>query len=437
METNETTSDQTFDKIQAKDKLITEARPRREDDESKGQASPARRTRITFEEFLNRAAENFGDHYDYGEITDFALSKKIPIYCKIHKIWTNQDARSHYRRHHGCPECKRLLISGRKELRGKIRSPEELTKEFIEKARKVHSEKYDYSAFEYESARAKGKIICHDHGPFWQTSANHLSGTACPKCAQIEKHSGSLKALSELSGKDYWRCLKRRQAGMQDEVVRQKGYIRNQRKINPFSVAGITYPNFLEACRQLLPVASPASVDRWIKKGMTPELAFMQEASCDGASGIIYKITNLATGKNYIGLTSQPLILRWLGHIEAAKRGDIPTIGGLLSEIRRCGENSFLIEEIDRGVKGKGLEQKERDWIKRLDCRIPNGMNICAGGTSGGSRPTPIMIDGIQFKKTAEAAEYVSKTRQISFAAARWRIRHDKVDCKGLPRRKK
>ena len=39
---------------------------------------------------------------------------------------------------------------------------------FIEKAKKVHGDKYDYSKVEYVNAYTKACIICPIHGEFWQ-----------------------------------------------------------------------------------------------------------------------------------------------------------------------------------------------------------------------------------------------------------------------------
>ena len=56
------------------------------------------------------------------------------------------------------------------------------TETFIEKAKKVHGNKFDYSKVEYTSFDKKVCIICPEHGEFWQTPHSHLSGTGCPKC---------------------------------------------------------------------------------------------------------------------------------------------------------------------------------------------------------------------------------------------------------------
>jgi very-short-patch-repair endonuclease len=59
------------------------------------------------------------------------------------------------------------------------------TKEFIERAKAVHGEKYDYSEVDYRTTYEKVKIICLEHGVFMQTRLSHLSGNGCPECGKI------------------------------------------------------------------------------------------------------------------------------------------------------------------------------------------------------------------------------------------------------------
>jgi hypothetical protein len=58
---------------------------------------------------------------------------------------------------------------------------------FIEKARKKHGNKYDYSKVEYIDSITKVCIICPIHGEFWQTPQGHLRGNSCPKCANKKR----------------------------------------------------------------------------------------------------------------------------------------------------------------------------------------------------------------------------------------------------------
>lgn len=59
------------------------------------------------------------------------------------------------------------------------------SKEFIEKSKKVHGDKYDYSLVDYIGAHTKIKIICTIHGVFEQTPTSHLAGKNCKLCVKI------------------------------------------------------------------------------------------------------------------------------------------------------------------------------------------------------------------------------------------------------------
>ena len=56
------------------------------------------------------------------------------------------------------------------------------TQVFIERARKVHGDKYDYSKVVYKGYHEKVCIICPIHGEFWQMAQDHLKGHGCSKC---------------------------------------------------------------------------------------------------------------------------------------------------------------------------------------------------------------------------------------------------------------
>ena len=66
-------------------------------------------------------------------------------------------------------------------------------KKFIDKARKVHDNKYDYSKVEYVNARTKICIICPIHGEFWQIPYIHSQNHGCPICGiEITKNKISI-----------------------------------------------------------------------------------------------------------------------------------------------------------------------------------------------------------------------------------------------------
>lgn len=66
------------------------------------------------------------------------------------------------------------------------------TEQFIEKAKKVHGDTYDYSKVNYIDSHSKIRIICHkkdnngiEHGEFLQSPTNHLCGKGCPICGHV------------------------------------------------------------------------------------------------------------------------------------------------------------------------------------------------------------------------------------------------------------
>ena len=46
--------------------------------------------------------------------------------------------------------------------------------QFIERARKIHGDRYDYSKVDYTHHKIKIESICHIHGSFFQTPHQHM-----------------------------------------------------------------------------------------------------------------------------------------------------------------------------------------------------------------------------------------------------------------------
>lgn len=64
------------------------------------------------------------------------------------------------------------------------RNKRKTTEEFIQEAKLIHGQKYDYSKVEYVNANKNVKIICPLHGEFLQTPHSHLKGCGCTKCGR-------------------------------------------------------------------------------------------------------------------------------------------------------------------------------------------------------------------------------------------------------------
>lgn len=140
----------------------------------------------TTEEFIEDAKFVHGDKYDYNISVYIDAKTKLKIMCRNHGIF-EQSPNSHLR-NHGCPKCA-------SELTGDLKRHS--NSRFIEKSKKIHGDKYDYSQVEYIGSNTKVNIICPVHGCFSQFPGNHLYGQGCPMCG-IEKHSSKRrKSLSK------------------------------------------------------------------------------------------------------------------------------------------------------------------------------------------------------------------------------------------------
>ncbi len=65
---------------------------------------------------------------------------------------------------------------------GMFRIKKLTTEQFIQRARKINGEKYNYEKTEYDGMEKKVKIICKKHGIFEQNPGSHLKGNGCRKC---------------------------------------------------------------------------------------------------------------------------------------------------------------------------------------------------------------------------------------------------------------
>ena len=118
-------------------------------------------------QFICESDKKHGGKYDYSDVNYINAHTKVAIKCKEHGIFL-QSPNSH-KRGAGCPKC-----SGNARLDNDV---------FINKLKKTHGGKYDYSKVVYKNSHTKIKIVCPKHGLFEQSPTNHLCGKGCPKCA--------------------------------------------------------------------------------------------------------------------------------------------------------------------------------------------------------------------------------------------------------------
>ena len=137
--------------------------------------------RMTTEEFIAKAKKVHGDKYDYSKVEYVNNSTKICIICPKHGEFLQKPI--NHLHGQGCAKC-----SGNVKL---------TTEDFITEARKIHGNRYDYSKVEYVNSATKVRIICPEHGEFWQTPNSHLTGRGCLKCSIIHVHNKQKSTTEE------------------------------------------------------------------------------------------------------------------------------------------------------------------------------------------------------------------------------------------------
>lgn len=106
--------------------------------------------------------------------------------------------------------------------------PRKLTlNEFIERATKVHNNKYDYSLVQYISSTEKVNILCGIHGVFNQVVANHLNGKGCKYCYYASKKR--VKQIKTTTKKDKQVKTKGIKAISDEEFIKKCQKIHNNK----------------------------------------------------------------------------------------------------------------------------------------------------------------------------------------------------------------
>ena len=126
----------------------------------------------TTEQFILESKNIFGDKYDYSKVEYKNYKEKVCIICPKHgEFW--QSPGSHLQGQEGCKKCCNEKLG---------RNIFKTQDDFVKESRDVHGDKYDYSKVEYKGDKEKVCIICPEHGEFWQIPHNHLKGKGCPDC---------------------------------------------------------------------------------------------------------------------------------------------------------------------------------------------------------------------------------------------------------------
>lgn len=126
----------------------------------------------TTEKFIQKSKELFGEKYNYDKVHYKNNSTKIVLTCDIHGDFeTNPSV--HLKSPTGCAKCSKLRTAEKLKM---------TLPTFLEKAKKKHGDKYDYSDVIIDINTKKVLIHCDCGNSFLQDYGGHIGGKGCPEC---------------------------------------------------------------------------------------------------------------------------------------------------------------------------------------------------------------------------------------------------------------
>ena len=121
--------------------------------------------------FINEAQIVHNNLYDYSKTVYVNCMTPVIITCPKHGDF--KQIPNNHLRGAGCKKCANTNLAIKRTLS---------TETFIELAKKVHGDNYNYKKVDYKKSKTPVIIICKKHGSFLQMPDKHLRGAGCPKC---------------------------------------------------------------------------------------------------------------------------------------------------------------------------------------------------------------------------------------------------------------
>lgn len=151
-----------------------------------------RSLRSNTEEFVEKAREIHGDKYSYEKAVYTGCTKPLVIICPLHGEFL-MSPHKHISGKQGCPECGKLLRAAKRNKGA----------QFVERARAIYGDKYDYSLVNYKTCKDPVEIICNTCGKhFPQTPDNHINlQRGCPFCGMERVKEKAVQRGKERKGK--------------------------------------------------------------------------------------------------------------------------------------------------------------------------------------------------------------------------------------------
>ena len=136
---------------------------------------------LDFEEFKKLASKKHNGKYKYLYEEKVGKRYYVRYSCPLHGEFSQRE--DMHLEGQGCPICRGTC--------------KHTTKQWIQSAKKIHGDKYDYSKSIYNGAFEEVTITCPIHGDFNQTATSHLRGHGCPVCGKLERDKNRRMAPEE------------------------------------------------------------------------------------------------------------------------------------------------------------------------------------------------------------------------------------------------
>lgn len=189
-----------------------------------------------------------------------------------------------------------------------------------------------------------------------------------------------------------------------------------QAKSFAVSVGGQRFQSLTAACKHF-GVPKDTFFKRWRLLKWTIEQALGTQPAPNGPGrclGRVYKVTHIATGKAYVGVTRSNIKKRWLEHVEKANSSKKVPAGSLQEAIREFGADAFSVEAIATAHSLSELCDAERRSINEFKTLRPYGYNLTRGGEGVGGRGRSVKLGEVTYRSiSAVCAEHCVSARFV------------------------
>ena len=137
----------------------------------------------TNEDYIEYVTKLHNGKYDYKDTHFTRFKNKIKIIChekdgnEVEHGVFEQTAYQHIIGH-GCPKCAHKLSASKQKF---------TFNDFEKFANEKYNGKYLYERDDFVNMNTKMRMICKEHGEFWQTPNQHLKACGCVKCVSAHK----------------------------------------------------------------------------------------------------------------------------------------------------------------------------------------------------------------------------------------------------------